>query len=153
MTARKSETEKQTVVTGWNNSKNYMMAAEEFTGIVVGKNATNSEYIITNGVIAPGAFIPDHFHKWEDQTFHIIEGQLEAKIGEAHYTLGAGDTAHCPRGVSHYIKNVGETQAKLLSYIFPGDWAEEFMAETARQNQSNARDLLLIEERFGVVYI
>lgn len=151
--SKKSETSKQTVVKTWDNSKKYMMAENEFTGVVVGKEATNSEYVISNGVIAPGAFIPDHYHKWEDQTFHIIDGQLEAKIGDKYSILGPGDTAHCPRGVSHFMKNVGQTQARLISYIFPGDWAEEFMAETSRQNQEGQRDLGLIEEHFGVVYL
>lgn len=87
-------TRKQTVLTGPNISKNYMMAANEFTGVVVGKDPTNSEYVISSGVVAPGAFIPDHYHKWEDQTFHTIEGQLDGRIGSAQYTLGPGDTVH-----------------------------------------------------------
>jgi quercetin dioxygenase-like cupin family protein len=153
MTTRLTKSTKKTVVSGWDGSKNYMMAADEFTGIVVGKEATDSEYVISNGMIAPGAFIPDHYHKWEDQTFHVIEGRLEAKIGDNIYALGPGDTAHCPRGVSHFMKNVSHSPAKIISYIFPGDWAEEFMAETSRQNQNNQRDLDLIEQRFGVVYL
>ena len=129
------------------------MAENEYTGIVVGKEATDAEYVISNGMIAPGAFIPDHYHKWEDQTFHIIEGTFEARIGEDVHMLGPGDTAHCPRGVSHFMKNTGDTHARLISYIFPGDWAEDFMAETSRQNLSGERDLSLIEDRFGVVYL
>lgn len=153
MTDRQTLTDKTTVVSHWDNSRNYMMAEDEYTGIVVGKEATGGAYVISNGVIAPGAFIPDHYHKWEDQTFHIIEGVLEAKIGDDLFTLGPGDTAQCPRGVSHFMKNTGDTQARLISYIFPGDWAEAFMAETSRQNLSGERDLALIEDRFGVVYL
>lgn len=153
MTPKQSETVKETVVLSWSNSRNYMMAEDEFTGIVVGKEATGSEYVITNGVVSPGAVIPEHYHKWEDQTFHVIEGQLEARIGGESHTLGPGDSVHCPRGVAHFMKNSGQAQAKLISYIFPGDWAEEFMAETSRQNMSGNRDLALIEDRFGVVYL
>ena len=153
MTEKLTRSDKKTIVSHWDNSRNYMMADDEFTGIIAGAEATGGAYVISNGVIAPGAFIPDHYHKWEDQTFHIIEGRLEAKIGDDQYILGPGDTAQCPRGVSHYMKNVGDAPARLISYIFPGDWAEAFMAETSRQNLSGARDLALIEERFGVVYI
>lgn len=153
MTRKQTGTVKETVVASWDNSRIYMMAEDEFTGIVVGKEATGSEYVITNGVVAPGAVIPEHFHKWEDQTFHVIEGQLEARIGGETYTLGPGGSVHCPRGVPHFMRNTGQSQAKLISYIFPGDWAEEFMAETSRQNMSGARDPGLIEERFGVVYL
>ena len=150
---RRTGTSKTTVIVRWSQSTNFMMAEDEYTGVVVGKAATNAEYVITNGVIAPGAFIPDHYHKWEDQTFHVIEGRLEAKIGDEVAELGPGDTVHCARGVSHFMRNIGPSPARLISYIFPGDWAEEFMAETSRQNLSGRRDPDLIEERFGVVYL
>ncbi|AAV95787.1 hypothetical protein SPO2537 [Ruegeria pomeroyi DSS-3] len=39
------------------------MAGDEFTRMVLGKDATNAERVISNGVIAPGAFNPDHYHK------------------------------------------------------------------------------------------
>lgn len=110
-------------------------------------------YVISDGVIAPNSSIPDHYHKWEDQTFHVLEGRLEAKIGDKVVTLEAGDSVHCPRGISHYMKNTGETSARLLSYIFPGHQAEDFMAETSRQNNRGEVDLKLIEEKFGVVYL
>lgn len=149
---RTTEARKQVVIGRWDSSRKFWMSEREYTGIVVSKEATGGDYVISDGVIAPGGFIPDHYHLWEDQTFHVIQGRLEAKIGEDVVAVGPGDTIHCPRGVSHYMKNVGTTEARLLSYIFPGDWAEAFMAETSRQNHAGERDLDLIEERFGVVY-
>ena len=79
--------------------------------------------------------------------------KLEAKIGEEVFKMGVGDSIHCPRGTSHFIKNIGQTDAKLISYIFPGDWAEDFFAESSKQNHSGKRDLKLIEEKFGVFYL
>ncbi|CAB9498536.1 Cupin 2, conserved barrel [Seminavis robusta] len=147
------DTVKQTVVSKWDGSKKYWMSNTEYTGVVVGKEATGGEYVITDGVIGPGGFVPDHYHKWEDQTFHVITGELQAKIGNETYQVGPGDTIHCPRGVSHFIENTGDTEVKLISYIFPGHWAEDFMAETSRQNHEGNLDLKLIEDKFGVVYI
>ena len=152
--AKKTEaTTKIIVVSPWEDSKKYWMANKEYVAVVVGKEATNNEYVITTGVIASGGFVPDHYHKWEDQTFHVVAGKLEAKIGADLYQIGPGDSIHCPRGVSHFMKNIGDVPAKLVSYIFPGDWAEDFMAETSRQIQSGDQDLILIEQRFGVVYL
>jgi quercetin dioxygenase-like cupin family protein len=144
---------KKAIISQWDDSKKFWMADGEFTAIVVGKEATGDAYVITNGVIASGGFVPDHYHKWEDQTFHVIEGSLEAKIGDEEIQVEAGDTIFCPRGVSHYMKNIGSEPAKLISYIIPGDWAEDFMAETSSQNQEQAFDPKLIEQRFGVVYL
>ena len=123
------------------------------SGVVLGKDATDGEYVVTDGVVPPGGHVPEHYHKWEDQTFHVIEGTLEARIGGKTSRIGQGDTIHCPRGVTHYIRNPGDTPAKLISYVFPGHWAEDFMAETSRQSQAGKSDYDLIEERFGVVYV
>lgn len=153
MNHKTESTNKQTVVKKSDNSTKYWMTKKEFTGVVVGKEATNSEYVITNGVIEPNGFVPNHYHKWEDQTFHVISGKLEAKIGDKTFQIETGDTIHCPRGVSHFMKNIGTTEAKLISYIFPGDWAEDFMAETSRQVKAGEPDFNLIEEKFGVVYL
>ena len=150
---------KQVVITKWGDSKKYWMSNTEYAGVVVGRDATNDEYVISDGIIGVNGFVPNHYHKWEDQTFHVIEGTLVAQIGggtdteSVTTTIGPGDTIHCPRNVTHYIKNIGTTEAKVISYIFPGTWAEEFMAETSRQNHEGKQNFNLIEEKFGVVYV
>lgn len=153
MNKRIPTTQKQVAIKPFGDSKKYWMTDKEYTGILVGKEVTHSEYVISEGIIEPQGFVPDHYHRWEDQTFHVITGHLEAKIGEDVVRIGPGDTIHCPRGISHYMKNIGEEPVRLISYIFPGDWAEDFMAETSRQVTSGKPDLALIEEKFGVVYL
>ena len=153
MREKTESTTKQVVVSTWDDSKKYWMADGEYTGVVAGKDVTGGDYVISTGIIGPGSFIPDHVHKWEDQTFHVLERELEAKIGEKRFRLKSGDSIHCPRGVTHYMKNTGDSPAKLVSYIFPGEWAEEFMAETSRQNDAGQQNLEFIEKQFGVVYV
>ena len=159
MNKKITETNKPVVISKFGEFKNkeddsiIWMTENEYTKIIVGKDASNSEYVISEGIIEPEGFVPDHYHKWEDQTFHVIEGELEAKIGDETMKIGVGDSIHCPKGISHYMKNVGKTNAKLISYIFPGDWAEEFFQETSRQTKSGQIDFKLIEEKFGVVYL
>lgn len=153
MNEKINTTDKKLVIKKWESDKKFWMTENEFTGIVVGKESTNSEYVITDGVIEPNGFIPNHYHKWEDQTFHIIEGELEIIVGNEHLRINVGDTIHCPRGIAHYMKNIGKENAKIISYIFPGDWAEDFFSETSRQVKSGKKDFKLIEELFGVVYL
>ena len=152
MSEHVESTRKQIVVSAWDDSKKYLMADDEYTAVIVGADATDGEYVISTGQIGPGGFVPEHYHKWEDQTFHVIEGELMARIGGEEHQIHAGDSIHCPRGVTHFMINTGDKPAKLVSYIFPGTWAEEFMAETSRQNSAGEVDFRLIEERFGVVY-
>ncbi|MGB1204848.1 MAG: cupin domain-containing protein [Chitinophagales bacterium] len=147
------ETNKEIVVSKKDESPKYWMSKGEYTNVIVNSKQANNEYVITDGIIEPNGFVPDHFHKWEDQTFHIMEGEVEAKIENKWYKLGVGDTIHCPRGISHFIKNNGTSNVRIVSYIFPGKWAEAFFAETSKQNKTGKRDLKLIEEKFGVVYL
>lgn len=149
----KPNTNKELVVSKKDNSPKYWMSKGEYTNIIVNAKQTNNEYVITDGIIEPNGFVPDYYHEWEDQIFHILEGEVKAKIGNDWFELTVGDTIHCPRGISHYIKNEGNTNARLLSYIFPGNRAEDFFAETSRQNHEGKHDKKLMEEKFGVFYI
>lgn len=153
MKNNRADSKKEVVVAKFGSGKKLWMTTSEYTSVIVGKAATNGEYVITEGVIEPNGFVPDHYHKWEDQTFHVVEGTLEAKIGDNVFEIGPGDTVQCPKGVSHYMKNIGDSNAKLISYIFPGNWAEDFMAATHHQIKSNVVDVDIIEEKYGVVYL
>ncbi len=111
MTEKTEYSNKSLIVSKKDESPKYWISKGEYTNIIVNAVQTNSEYVITDGIIEPDGFVPDHHHKREDQTFHVLEGELEAKIGDEHCHLGPGDTIHCPRGISHYMKNVGTENA------------------------------------------
>ena len=49
----------------------------------------------------------------------ILEGELEAKIGDKEARIKAGDLALVPEMVPHDFKNVGSTKAKVLG-VFGG---------------------------------
>lgn len=154
MTKMKTEnTNKHAAIAIGGSKRKFWMTDREFTGILIGKEATNDEYVITEGTIDVEGYVPDHFHKWEDQTFHIVQGTVETKIGDETHILNAGDAVHCPRGISHFIKNIGREEVKVISYIFPGTWAEDFFEETNRQIQSGQIDHEKIEKEFGIVYL
>jgi hypothetical protein len=38
------------VASGWDNSRNDLLAESEVSGVVVGKDATGGAYVISNGV-------------------------------------------------------------------------------------------------------
>ena len=64
---------------GWKKEEEGL---NNFSGCWIGYclNASNSEYAITDGIIKPNGFVADHYHKCVDQTFHIIEAELERKL-------------------------------------------------------------------------
>ncbi len=147
------DTSKKVAIAIGGSRKRYWMTGKEYTGILIGKDATNGEYVITEGTIDIGGFVPEHYHKWEDQTFHIVQGTVEAKIGNETVIAGRGDAIHCSRGVPHLLKNIGNEEVKIISYLFPGHLAEDFFEESNRQIRGGSFDPEKIDREFGVVYL
>lgn len=70
---------------------------------------------------------PTHVHHREDQTVHVLEGTLHAKLGEQTQTLSAGESLFLPRAIPHALK-AGSTGAKCLEINTPGGF-EQFHIE------------------------
>lgn len=50
---------------------------------------------------------------------YVLDGKIEASIGKERYILGKGDTLYFESSVSHYFKNVGSLDARLICVITP----------------------------------
>lgn len=69
--------------------------------------------------VAPGkrAF-PFHNHRVNEEMFFVLEGTGEVRIGEAVYSIRAGDVIACPPGgpeAAHQIANTGAAELKYLA--------------------------------------
>lgn len=63
---------------------------------------------------------PDaHAHTREDESFYLIDGELEFVDGDHVFTAVAGDFIHVPPGIRHGFKNRGNHAAKLLFMYTP----------------------------------
>lgn len=58
---------------------------------------------------------PQHVHHTEDEVFHILEGVLRLKVGDAERVLKAGDWAVAPKGVPHAFTAVSPEGVRLLT--------------------------------------
>ncbi len=68
--------------------------------------------------IAPGATVTAHIHPDTEEAMVIVEGELEAVLGDEVVTLGPGDTVLAPAGVKHGFVNRSGDKAALLA-VFP----------------------------------
>jgi quercetin dioxygenase-like cupin family protein len=73
----------------------------------------------------PGAMVPPHIHSVEDELIYVVEGQLEATVGDQTYTLGAGDLVKMPKGVPHGIRMAESGPAKTLWTVVPAGKMED----------------------------
>ena len=91
-------------------------------------NDTNGAYAQVEGALAPGGEAPPHIHHREDETFYVLEGSLEVRLGDSTLVAQPGDYLRVPRGTVHALRNVGERTARVLVTFVPAG-LEGFFAE------------------------
>jgi quercetin dioxygenase-like cupin family protein len=83
------------------------------------KQTGNAFGLIEN--LAPvGAGSPYHVHRSEDETFYVLEGQLEFISGERRLVGGPGSYVFLPRDIPHGFRVVGTSPARFLILVTPG---------------------------------
>jgi quercetin dioxygenase-like cupin family protein len=87
--------------------------------ILASGQETNGAYAQVEGMLAPRGEAPAHIHHREDETFYILEGSIELRIGEVTHVVRAGDYRQVPRGTIHSLRNVGEHTARALVTFVP----------------------------------
>ena len=65
----------------------------------------------------PGGKSTIHTHTVEE-AMCIVEGELEAALGDEFITVRAGQTVLAPAGVAHGLANRGNSTARVV-YVFP----------------------------------
>ena len=65
---------------------------------------------------------PVHVHQTEDEIFHVLEGQLRVRAGDADVRVGAGETILAPKGVPHTYRVESHEGARWLVITRRGDF-------------------------------
>jgi mannose-6-phosphate isomerase-like protein (cupin superfamily) len=76
----------------------------------------------------PSRWPPPHIHTREDETFYVLEGELEFVVGKRNISATAGSVVFGPRGVLHSFRNVGSTLSRMAVIITPAG-LEKFFEE------------------------
>ena len=65
--------------------------------------------------------IKQHVHPHTDHFLYVIKGQVELTVGDDVHMIGAGHFVTIPRGVSHAMQRLGESEALFLDVAAPPD--------------------------------
>ena len=103
-------------------------------------------------VLGVDSFAPSHTHERYEETFYILDGELEFTLGEETFTMRAGDFARIPPGMRHGLVNKSGAPVPMLVTLSPGAMAELFF--TYRSNGGKPMDGYFDEARniHGTVY-
>jgi quercetin dioxygenase-like cupin family protein len=115
---------------------------------------TNAQFALTEQVSQPGTSMPAHLHTQEDETFLVLEGQVEFTVGSDTILVETGGLAFAPRDVAHSFRIVSDTPARLLIYISPAGL--EHMFQELSQLPAGPPDMaqvLAICSRYGVSFL
>ncbi len=92
---------------------------------------------------------PQHLHHKHEETWYVLEGELEFTVGRETATVGAGGWVLVPIGVPHTFANSGSDPARFLSTMTPGFYLRYFEELGARIGQMHAHGEAPTRETLG----
>lgn len=98
---------------------------------------TGGGYCLLEVTLAPGIGVPRHTHTREDESYHVLSGELEVVVGDQAFILKPGDCLMAPRDIPHQLRNSGSTENHYLLLFSPAGF-EEFIMATAMPAPANA---------------
>lgn len=102
------------------------LVGDTFTIRLSGKD-TAGRFCLIDMHIPPGGGPPPHRHDFEE-TFILLEGQMEATFRGTKSVMRAGETIHIPTNAPHQFHNSFSANVRLLCIRSPAGQEEFFMA-------------------------
>ncbi len=101
------------------------LVGDTYTILLMGKD-TNGRYCLIDMHVPPGGGPPPHRHDFEE-SFTILEGEIETTFRGEKSIVRAGETVNVPANAPHQFHNKSEQPARLLCLCSPAG-QEEFLA-------------------------
>lgn len=81
---------------------------------------------------------PQHIHLRHEETWFVVEGELDFTVGEVTTRVGPGGWVLVPLSVPHTFNNPGSVPARFLSTMTPGFYLNYFEELAARIRELHA---------------
>jgi quercetin dioxygenase-like cupin family protein len=69
--------------------------------------------------LEPGQAQKPHKHDAADKVYAVLEGTVEARVGDERATIAAGEAVLAPAGIDHGIENRSAGRAAVLVFMAP----------------------------------
>jgi quercetin dioxygenase-like cupin family protein len=94
--------------------------------ILLGGKHTAGKFCLIDMHIPPGGGPGLHRHDFEE-TFTLLEGEMQATFRGEKHTVKAGESVHIPANAPHKFQNVSGADVRLLCICAPAGQEEFFM--------------------------
>ena len=115
----------------------YWGPGDHYTFLITGEE-TGGAYFAMEAIVPPGGGPPPHIHQREDETFYLVEGEVEFRVGEETVTAGPGDFVNVPRGTVHNFRNAGTETARIVLTFTPGGHRAVLRGDARARSQLRA---------------
>lgn len=95
--------------------------------VLLSGNDTAGRFCLIDMQVPPGGGPPPHRHDFEE-TFILLEGELEATFRGNKSTVHAGETIHIPSNAPHQFHNSSQQPVRMLCICSPAG-QENFFAQ------------------------
>jgi quercetin dioxygenase-like cupin family protein len=102
------------------------VVGDTYTILLSGKD-TAGRFCLVDMHVPPDGGPPPHRHDF-DETFSVLEGELEATFRGAKQLVRAGETIHIPANAPHQFRNASPQPVRMLCICAPAG-QEEFFRE------------------------
>jgi quercetin dioxygenase-like cupin family protein len=101
------------------------LVGDTYTVTVTGED-TAGRFCVVEMHIPPGGGPPPHRHDFEE-TFILLEGEMQAIFRGKKLTARAGDTLHIPANAPHQFHNVSAAPVRMLCICSPAGQEKFFL--------------------------
>ncbi len=102
------------------------VAGDTYTTLLSGQD-TGGRFTLIDMHVPPGGGPPPHRHDFEE-TFSVLDGEIEVTFRGATSVARAGDTVNIPANAPHAFRNASDAPARMLCVCSPSGLEEFFAA-------------------------
>jgi quercetin dioxygenase-like cupin family protein len=119
------------ITTGAMEGKTVSVVGDTYRILITGKQ-TGGAYAAIDMLIPPNGGPGPHSHAGFQESFYVIEGEIEVKSEVSTYIANKGSFVDIPMGgIVHCFKNKTSETAHLLCFVVPSG-LEEFFTEIGK---------------------
>ena len=129
--------------------------------ILISSKDTNGSFSLIHGYEIKGLEPPPHIHTKEDESFYILDGEINYTVDKEVFNGKRGDWIFLPRNIQHSFQ-VQSDQAEVLIHLSPGGFEEYFkeMSEPAKaliipprpQGPPDVKRIIATASKYGVKF-
>ncbi|MEO6851247.1 MAG: cupin domain-containing protein [Mucilaginibacter sp.] len=148
------------IIHGPTEGENLSIVGDTYRILVTGKE-TKGAFATIDMLVPPGGGPGPHAHADFEETFYVVDGEVEVKSEAGTYIAKTGTYVVIPKGgVVHCFKNKSDKVAHLLCTVIPSG-LEEFFMEIGKpvasgeflppppMDPESIKKLVAIAERYG----